>query len=859
MKLSTFLGILMTLLAIAAATGLAPIIGLGRGDKFVLFQFLGLRRGLAVEYALVLASLLCIFQVLSIGIVATPSLPKWRAVLKVSWKEGATTFAKLSCGTPTVHMCGKEWAKVALIGLAFAVTFATLLAKNGIASFENEDQIWHQAFVDYDVDWHTPIFSFAGNVLNNFGIQPPLNTQLLPVLGLSQLFAHHQHILAALIMFSISMALLFWAIGATWGIPPVSRAVFAGLVTSITTIPFPYGPDLISWPLPPNFFTAQFLYGLWWQEAHILFLVTVIFFYWIGQGKSVATNILCGVGFASGCFLVVLGYPFGGIYFAPLIGLYCLTLFFTSVVRAVWMWKGAACAAIVVTMLAAKVPQFFANLYSYSFGAYFADMLKAPISQSFYNIFIVNAGGGDWGSSSRQVRALIIVVVSIATVAVSAVRGTGALRRFAIAILVCEAVIIAIGSVNALVFRVPMALEYAENAHAPLWGAYLVLVCMTVAVVIDRRLAALPIFASAGMLPLLRYISNHRRKIYASALAAILLANLLPPLQGFAYPFSPPSIAQLLAREVAIIPDAPFRGRVLSITVESKAYKTIKQYVALLPSGIPTANEFMHWTSPLTFVFLRAFFGHDRDIFHKQFFPLTAYDPKIARLMGVRMVISNVELSDGMLLHEQRAEDSDLRIYRLDGVNLGQFSPTRPVRVATAVETVAAMKAASFDPQRDVVVESELPANLVPAVSASITVDAGPKLHIRATSHGHSLLVLPFEFSHCLRLHAPMGTSARLLPVNLQQTGLLFEGQAEVWIEYRYGLFWNTQCRGTDLDRANALRLRELVELPKARLSASGPHIAKSPNRLQPLPNSIKARALVIGKDGLDFDHERFN
>src|SRR5947199_4558073 len=145
MKLSTFLGILITLLAIAAASGVAPIIGLGRGDKFVLFQLLGLRRGLAVEYALVLASLLCIFQVLSIGIVATPSLPKWRAVLKVSWREGATTFAKLSCGTPTVHMCGKEWAKVALIGLAFAVTFATLLAKNGIASFENEDQIWHQA------------------------------------------------------------------------------------------------------------------------------------------------------------------------------------------------------------------------------------------------------------------------------------------------------------------------------------------------------------------------------------------------------------------------------------------------------------------------------------------------------------------------------------------------------------------------------------------------------------------------------------------------------------------------------------------------------------------------------------------
>jgi hypothetical protein len=832
MKLSTFLGILITLIAIAAASAVAPLIGLGHGDKFVLFQLVGLRRGLAVEYALVLVSLLCIFQVLSIGTVARPSLPKWRAVLKASWEEGITTFAKLS-GAPTVRMCSKEWVKVALRALAFAVVFATLLAKFGITPFVNEDQIQHQVFVDYDVDWQTPIFSFAGNVLNNFGIQLPLNTQLLPVLGLSQLFAHDEHILVGVVLLFIGMALLFWAIGATWGIPPVARAVFAGLVALITTVP--WGLELIFWPIPPNFFTKQVVQALWWQEAPILFLVTIVFFYWIGQGKSVVTNILYCVGFASGCFLVVLGYPVGGIYFAPQIGLYCLTFFFTSVARAEWMWKGAACAVIAAAMLAAKVPQFFANLYAYSFGSYFVDMLRVPIFQSFRNIFIVSTAGGDW-SGSQQLRIIIIVVVSIAAVAVVAVWGKGALRRFAIAILVCEAVIIAIGSVNALIFRVPMLLAYGELAHAPLWGSYFVLVCMSIAVVIDRRLAALPAFAGAGMRPLLRYIINHRRKIYASALAAVLFAItiLLPPLHNFAYPVSPSPIVQLLEREVAITPGAPFRGRVLSITVEGDAYKTINQYLALLPFGIPAVNELEHWTSPLTFAFLRTFFGHDRDPFYKAFFPLTAYDPKIARLIGVRMVVSNVELFDGMLLHEQKAGDSDLRIYRLDGVNVGQFSPTRPVRVATAVEAVAAMKATSFDPQRDVVVEGELPAHLVPAVSASVMVDAGPELRIRTTSQGHSLLVLPFEFSHCLRLHAPMGTTARLLPVNLQQTGLLFEGQTEVGIEYRYGLFGNTQCRGTDLDRANALRLHELVEAPKAKLSASDPHVAKSPNHLQP-------------------------
>jgi hypothetical protein len=240
-------------------------------------------------------------------------------------------------------------------------------------------------------------------------------------------------------------------------------------------------------------------------------------------------------------------------------------------------------------------------------------------------------------------------------------------------------------------------------------------------------------------------------------------------------------------------------------------------YGDLLPFGIPMVNELMHWTSPLTFVFLHVFFGHDGDPFIKVFFPLTSYDPKIARLMGVRYVVTSVELFDGVLLHEQKTEDADLRIYRIDDVNLGQFSPTQPVRVATAAEAIAAMKATSFDPQRDVVVESELPADLVPASSVSVMVEAGPRLHVRATSHGHSLLVLPFEFSHCLRVHAFAGTSAYLMPVNLQQTGLIFDGQTDVNIEYRYGLFGEVQCRGADLDRANALRLRELVSAPQCR------------------------------------------
>ena len=103
MKLSFFFGILIALLAIAAADGAAPMIGLGRGDEFVLMQLVGLHRGLAVECALVCAYLLCIFRVsfgsdkiawsFVIALVSALAIltalflvwPVWRAFFRLGW------------------------------------------------------------------------------------------------------------------------------------------------------------------------------------------------------------------------------------------------------------------------------------------------------------------------------------------------------------------------------------------------------------------------------------------------------------------------------------------------------------------------------------------------------------------------------------------------------------------------------------------------------------------------------------------------------------------------------------------------------------------------------------------------------
>jgi hypothetical protein len=88
-----------------------------------------------------------------------------------------------------------------------------------------------------------------------------------------------------------------------------------------------------------------------------------------------------------------------------------------------------------------------------------------------------------------------------------------------------------------------------------------------------------------------------------------------------------------------------------------------------------------------------------------------------------------------------------------------------------------------------------------------VTLHKGPKIDVEAQSESRSLLVLPFEFSHCLRING-VGIE-RMVPVNLAQIGVVIRGRASLSIQYRYGLVAGTTCRGLDLERIKALDLED--------------------------------------------------
>jgi hypothetical protein len=814
MRPYNFAALLSVLIAVGLLTHLGPIIGLGDGSEF--WARVGLPPDLVFSYVLALIFLLCVYAILQIGRRKGAGSAQ-RTDKRTALSDIELAFTWLTDRQPAL-IRKHGWSRLAVVIIIFGLIFAIFTSKyaGGFVFKYPIDQLWHQGFVDYDATWRTPFLSVPANVLNHFDIRLPLNSRLLPVLGLSELFPQDLRVPVSYGLLFVGMMVLFWFIGATFGLRPVSRAIFAGLVALMATIPV--GIDTIFWLFPPNFFTTQFLLATWWGEAPLLALATVVAFYWIGEHRAVINNVVVGCAFVIGCFLAVVGYPVGGFFFVPIIAIYCAVFLLTSETRTEWLWKGIIGAAVAAIMLACKVPQFFINLYGYTFGSYFFDSVRAPTEGIIHDTFMVGIRGFD-------LRGLLVFFVAMLTAIVMAIRGPRPLRRFSLAALACELVVVLASWVNAFSFRAPLLFAYAEVAHSPLWGSFFVLVGMAVAVAIDRRIALLPAFGWKRSAQPIQWLVAHRRMAYLCCLVGILLAYLVAAPRPMILPYPPVKTAPLhmLEQELALAPGMPFRGRVATIFaregdvpfyVIAMQYQELLGsdfYTNLLPLGIPMLNENAHWTSPITFAFLYRFFARAGDTFIRNFFWLDRFDAKIARLMGVRMVVADTELTDGIVMYERRVGDRTLRIYRLDNVNIGQYSPTRIIRVTDAAAAIDKINAEGFDPQKDAVVEERVPLDLVPAQSVSIVAESGPRLDVRATSNGRSLVVLPFEYSHCLRLTGSTGTAnARLFPVNLQQIGLLFENEARVSIDYRYGVF-DSACRGADMERAKTLRLQDIV------------------------------------------------
>jgi hypothetical protein len=118
----------------------------------------------------------------------------------------------------------------------------------------------------------------------------------------------------------------------------------------------------------------------------------------------------------------------------------------------------------------------------------------------------------------------------------------------------------------------------------------------------------------------------------------------------------------------------------------------------------------------------------------------------------------------------------------------------------------------NFDFTRRAVLSVEVGQPLVPARDMRLTLIRGG-WHVSGRSDGSSLVVLPQQFSHCLRAR---DERVRLVRANLMMTGMIFSGVVDTDIVFDYGIF-SPQCRAADLADMRQLDLR--IALPMRRVT----------------------------------------
>jgi hypothetical protein len=291
----------------------------------------------------------------------------------------------------------------------------------------------------------------------------------------------------------------------------------------------------------------------------------------------------------------------------------------------------------------------------------------------------------------------------------------------------------------------------------------------------------------------------------------------------YSYPLPhEPELVDFFVHNTGLAVGKPFRGSsdFWTLGIESQMSE-----ISLWLRGVPTVNEYSQLATPQALYFVYRVFNQDvlsqLNAFHPFFkHGHSAQYWRGLQLFGVRYVAGLApltEYAEGFSLvtlpHRpytpETKEPGTWYIYTLPHPNIGDYSPTEVVKAQSGADITAAMAAPDFDFTRQVVLSEPINESLVPAYDMQLTIIRNG-LHVSGRSDGTSLVVLPYQFSNCLRAR---GARVRVVRANLMMAGLIFSGDLDTDIVFDYGLF-SPACRRADLADMRQLDLKIDLRMP---------------------------------------------
>jgi TM2 domain-containing membrane protein YozV len=571
----------------------------------------------------------------------------------------------------------------------------------------------------------------------------------------------------------------------------------------------------------------------------------------LGRGPVWRSVLLAGVIFL-GLTHTLLALPTSLVLTMPILGMFTVARLLLStgrreVLTIILCWVGIGLAALTFGYV-----HYLAGLLTYTAAGLFTDLSKRPLTLYSGQVSLLL-----WTPISSLSTAAIFtperMMVGGGLIGCLAAVWLGSPRQSALALTVAlaEAVLIAVGVSNYwLDYWFGPSIWYYEAYLFPYFALYIVflllvplmlvwrVVLCALSAAFQRQIVSFANAAAGLALPL-------AIGLYARAIGPVVQSTSREiPTFYFASPLPQPesAITRILKSEIRLSPNQPFRGRVAVMTgrifPEKREWQhySLVHYFALFATGnlhdgpglwqddVPTLMESNTLMTPASFVFLRALLTEPDDSQIRTIMGMRRIDPRILKAIGVRFVITDLPIS-GTALRAQipipvspkaremlgfsyrELDEFDLYLYEFDGVNLGQFNPTETKLAADANQALGYLADGETALDRTVVVSEPLSGPLTEAKLEHFTIGRD-QYRVRASSTGKSILLLPVEFSRCLKISDAAGGAPRLFRADLMLTGVLFERQIDAQISFHSGPFHDSRCRLEDLAESNRMNMR---------------------------------------------------
>jgi len=242
-----------------------------------------------------------------------------------------------------------------------------------------------------------------------------------------------------------------------------------------------------------------------------------------------------------------------------------------------------------------------------------------------------------------------------------------------------------------------------------------------------------------------------------------------------------------------------------------KHYKNSHMLSDLWKYDIPTLEEYGQWITIPLYLFTGELLSKPGAHLYNANINIFGLNYSVLQTIGVRFIITDSQLTDLKLREVKQITKEGavpLYLYEIQNPNLGNYSPTQVVVLNSAKDIFNLFKSGTFNFEDYVVLQqAETPQVLSKAYDTHLLFDIN-KIKVTSKSPGTSLIVLPFQFSHCYKVNPQVAdSSVKVMRANIVQTAILFRDKLDIELIFDFGMTRNAKCRERDIREIKDLNL----------------------------------------------------